>query len=157
MIYASLVFSALALPSTNLEFDVWKRAHGKAYATVEEEAEALLAWQQNDAIIRAHNAKNLSYWLGHNEFSDLTWEKFNAYYMSSSSALYLNRAPKNMQRAFIKQPVLNMVEGGDEKDWVADGAVTPVKNQGRCGSCWAFSTTGSTEGAFQIASGKLVR
>merc|ERR1719182_907886 len=43
----------------------------------------------------------------------------------------------------------------DAVDWVEKGAVNPIKNQGQCGSCWAFSTVGTLESAYQISAGKL--
>jgi C1A family cysteine protease len=147
----SLVSSSLALTlPLNTHFNEWKAAHGKTYATIELEAAAMEAYESNDMIIRQHNSKNSSYTLGHNEFSDLTWTQFQRTYMSE---LFLNRSPNNMQRVMLRQDHLKL---DDAVDWVTKGAVTPIKNQGRCGSCWAFSTTGSTEGAYQIASGKLV-
>lgn len=84
--------------------------------------------------------------MGVNEFSDMTHEEFKAAYVGPKIPL---REATNIE--FL--PTTNVPSA---VDWRAKGAVTPVKNQGQCGSCWSFSTTGSTEGAVQIGSGKLV-
>ena len=90
----------------------------------------------------------LSYTLGHNEFSDLSWDEFQAVYVNGLNGNPHLRRPKN----YVDLPKAS----SDSVDWVSKGAVTPVKNQGQCGSCWAFSTTGSFEGAYQVATGNLV-
>jgi len=133
------------------QFAAWKTTHNKVYATADEEANALAAYIENDRIIEEHNAKKLSWTLGHNEFSDMTWETFRNTVMSE---LFLNRNPVNARRVMLKT---GLQGAADSVDWVSKGAVTAVKNQQRCGSCWAFSTTGALEGAWQIETGKLVQ
>jgi len=151
MLYTAIVAASIAFSGDAIlgKFEEWKKEHNKSYDTVEKMTAAMSAFASNEEIIEKHNAQGLSYKLGHNEFSDLTWEQFKATHMSE---LFTNKAPKNMNRVHLTglgpKPA-------DSVDWVSKGAVTPVKNQQRCGSCWAFSTTGSIEGAYQIATGKL--
>lgn len=94
-------------------------------------------------FIRNHNQKNSTFTVGVNQFTDLTWEEFKNSYLSTPIQ---NEVPSSLKTKH---------ENGTEIDWREKGAVTPVKNQGMCGSCWAFSTTGSLEGAIQINKGNL--
>jgi C1A family cysteine protease len=121
----------------------WKNAHGKRYAPAEEK-QKLAIWYQSYLKIMNHNLKNdQTYSLGFNQFMDLTKEQFKA--------LYLTLSPKT---AF--NPVtLDASDNAADLDWRTKGAVTPVKDQAQCGSCWAFSTTGGLEGAHFLSTGTL--
>jgi len=95
--------------------------------------------------ITAHNAANKSWTEGINRFSDLTENEF-----SRTMLGYLER-----KRGPVEE-VISSVAVGADIDWVSKGAVTPVKDQAQCGSCWAFSTTGGMEGAHYVSSSELV-
>jgi len=155
MIYAASFFVGSALAYSGAEtankFASWKAEHNKVYDDKAAEAKAFAAFESNEAIITAHNAKKLSWTLGHNKYSDMTWEEFSTTVMSE---LFLNRSPKNAARVHLTGLNGNAID--DEVDWTTQGAVTPVKDQARCGSCWAFSTTGAVEGALAVSSGKLI-
>lgn len=129
------------------KFDSWMHAHGKQYHSPAEHAYRFEIFRDNLAFIESHNAKNLSWTMGINHFADLTADEFQTRYAS-----HFHTRPRK-QTKHIKQFRQSIPAS---IDWTLQGAVTPVKNQEQCGSCWAFSTTGATEGAWFLAKGQLV-
>lgn len=134
--------------TTNDLFESWKVQHGKNYASAEEETVRRSIFDSNVAIINAHNSKtDKTFTMGTNKFTDLTPEEFGARYNG-----YRHQERKDDSNVEI----LPEVPESYTVNWVTKGAVTAVKNQGDCGSCWSFSTTGSCEGVNQIANGNLL-
>ena len=130
-----------------------------------------LSYEPPLAKIEAHNLreKNDAFsgvTLGHNPYSDMTQEEFHRHFRlgdyAANNAEYAKAAAQKSLSMTESASVedtrrrLQNVEAPLEVDWRALGGVTPVKNQGSCGSCWSFSTTGALEGAKFINTGELV-
>lgn len=129
-----------------VSFQAFVAKHHKTYGTKEEYAYRLGVFAQNYHAIMAHNMHGKSkYTMGVNKFADLTTEEYKHMLGFIPSTRRPNKMPK----------VFGNVSTPDSVDW-RDTAVTPVKNQGQCGSCWSFSTTGALEGINAITNGKLV-
>jgi C1A family cysteine protease len=118
---------------------------GLSYGTIEEFNFRLNQFEGINSVIEEHNnTEGVTHKLGHNFLSTWTDAEKKRLMGYRSSPI-----PKN-------KPTILTPSNEDSVNWVTKGAVTPVKDQGQCGSCWSFSTTGSLEGAHQIASGNLL-
>jgi len=134
-------------------FNEWKVDFNKEYETIEEEFERFGIFMDNVQRIASWNSQKQTSTTAPNQFADWTDAEFKAYVSRGYKGM-----PKDMK-------LLNRLEKrlGDEQlkanpssvDWTTQGVVTPVKNQGNCGSCWAFSTTGSIECQYAIQHGTL--
>jgi len=145
---AALVLTAIPA------FSEWASLQNKQYATREEVVLRRSIYNANVAAIQKHNAEaaaGLHTWtMGVNKFTDMSADEFK---MAVASGF---RASQHRYRNVDNSLKLtNKSALPDSVDWTTQGAVTPIKDQGQCGSCWAFSTTGSVEGAVFLKSGKL--
>jgi len=152
-VVALLAVGALAAPLTELQrqsqFAEFITKYNKKYSA-DEFLDRYNVYKTNSQLIEDHNAADHTYTMGMNEFGDLTFEEFKARYTGFAGSRNEYARAQNLYEPLLGEKL------ADSVDWVSKGAVTPVKNQAQCGSCWAFSTTGSVEGITQISSGKLL-
>jgi cathepsin L len=160
VIFALFAAVALAVPVEKLESTedsdmLWSRfvqTYGKVYFDEKDESVRKDIFLANLRKINTHNQEHAegkhTYTMAMNEFGDLTQEEFFGKYTGF-------KGPQNEYLRSQNEADLSNVEAADSIDWVAKGAVTKVKNQGQCGSCWSFSTTGAIEGAWYIAKHQL--
>ncbi|XP_039080632.1 procathepsin L-like [Hyaena hyaena] len=145
---------ASAAPQPNQSIDEqwyqWKATHRKLYG-VYEEGWRREVWEKNMKMIEQHNWEHSqgkhSFTVAMNGFGDMTNEEFRQVMNGLQNQKH--------RKGKLFQPPL-FAEVPSSVDWREKGYVTPVKNQGQCGSCWAFSATGALEGQMFRKTGKLV-
>lgn len=139
-------------------FILFQKTFGKIYESLEELEERFFIFKKNFRTILSHNENTThTYTMTVNKFTDLTPQEFKEKMLGG---LQYDAAKKSSCVAY-KYNTADIVNVNNTKvpaqvNWITAGAVTPVKNQEQCGSCWSFSATGAMEGAWAIQTGKLV-
>jgi len=141
-------FVAYGLRPAVVEFNTFMDRFGKNYSPEEYDLRFDI-FRNNLARIEEHNRGNHSWRMGVNAFADLTSEEFRMRYLGF-------KRPSNPDIPRLTDYSLkNLKDLPKEVDWRTKDVVNPVKDQGQCGSCWAFSTIGSLESAWAIKTRKL--
>ncbi|XP_031502720.1 ervatamin-B [Nymphaea colorata] len=134
-------------------FEGWIERYNRTYKDAHEKEKRFRIFRDNVRLIDSVNGRNLSYSLRENQFADMTDLEFKSTHLgyrrpAAKRCHYHRREGTGFSNANAPLP--------DSVDWRDGGAVTPVKNQGRCGSCWAFSAVAAIEGITKIRTGELL-
>jgi cathepsin L len=137
-------------------FSSWMTKYNKVYSNDEFQSRFQI-FQSNMDYVRDWNANNQQTVLGLTIFADLSNDEYQKIYLGThfDASERLRRA-NPLKLTTVLKPKVTANETGDIVNWVTKGAVTGIKNQGQCGSCWSFSTTGSVEGAHFLSTNNLV-
>jgi KDEL-tailed cysteine endopeptidase len=131
------------------EFTVFQEKFGKHYRSIDELESRFSIFRKNLIEIVNHNRDvTQNFTMGVNQFTDLTPQEFKAEFVGAAPIRLGAYGCKSFSSSASSAPAA--------LDWRTKGAVTSVKDQGQCGSCWTFSATGAIEGAWAIAKGQLV-
>jgi len=150
-------FWLITVASASL-WEEWKKNHRRIYANEEDECFRYDIWSNNYAIIQAHNnLTNRTFEMGLNQFSDLTPKEFKDR-MASCVVTPHSDFPSTICAQINAQPILSnkLFDLPPEIDWRTQGAVTSIKDQGDCGSCWAFSSVAALEGYWKVTNKTLL-
>ena len=159
LVLAALVAATSALNFMDVVVEEWntfKVAHGKSYKTPAEEKFRMKVFMDNKGKVARHNylahQGYHSYFMKMNQYSDLLYSEM----VSAMNGFRMDLIKNDTRSAGATFLAPHGFKLPTEVDWRKKGAVTPVKDQGQCGSCWAFSATGSLEGQHFRKTGELI-
>ncbi|TQE03864.1 hypothetical protein C1H46_010528 [Malus baccata] len=131
-------------------YEQWLTHYGRVYNDVNEKETRFKIFKENVAFIESSNKDaNKPYKLSVNQFADLTNEEFKV-----SRNGFKGHECSTKTTSFKYENLTASLPA--TMDWRKKGAVTPVKDQGQCGCCWAFSAVAATEGITQLTTGTLI-
>lgn len=151
ILFFCFVTKAVAQQQYESLFESWVKEFRVIFRNTDHRVHVFENWINNHIFIEKSNRLDRPYQLGHNQFSGLNQTEY---------VKLVRGGLGNVINVIGVNPIISAPSEYQSLpsavDWTAKGAVTPVKDQGQCGSCWSFSTTGALEGAYAIKNSKLV-